>query len=115
MAMSDKVRNALERAIVRALIDELGKAGYEPRAVWDGAEYTHVEGADAAVAAVFAVDESTLHFCPVGQRLNWGSTGVLLIGGNGEDIISDWHAGPPAFADAVQRACDRIQALAVVV
>jgi hypothetical protein len=40
----------------------------------------------------------------------WGNRGVLLILGNGEDIISDYHCGNPEFAAAVDRVYAYIEA-----
>lgn len=109
----------LERAIVVALIDELSKAGYVPVAVWDGGEYVPTKDpqeamtTDAAIKAVFAVDESTLHFAPKDAIEDWGATGVFLVGGNGEDIISDWHADGGAFDRAVASTIKRTENLTV--
>lgn len=101
------IQTELERAIVRKLIRTLGVAGFVPRCVWDGGEYVDARTEDAALEAVFAVDESTLHF----QRLfakddDWGRLGVLLVCGNGEDIVSDYHCGDSAFSAAIEKALD---------
>jgi hypothetical protein len=82
----NQARIKLERAIVRALIRQLKKAGWKPLFVDDGGE-TPVPATTekAAMDAVFAVDDSRLYFSNGNIRHS-----VLLIGGNGEDIVSDW-------------------------
>lgn len=107
----------LERAIVTALIKECAAAGFVPVTVYQDGDYepdlSSIEGPDqptpvalsteAAIDAVFAVDVSTLHFAPADNLGAWGNRGVMLVCGNGEDIISDWHCGNEAFNSAVAR------------
>jgi hypothetical protein len=126
MSMSNTLRINLERAIVKALIEEAAKAGFVPVTVWNGEEYApqgiagRSRAAEAyvpdspltpeqAIAEVFSVDESTLHFAPANDLAGWGSLGVFLVGGNREDIISDWHCGNDAFSNAVEAALHRIE------
>lgn len=101
------LRGKLERAIVRALLAELRRARYLPVKVWDGGEYVNTPDADSVIAAVFAVDEATIHFEPMSLRARGGNRGVAIVLGNGEDCISDWTAGDPRFSAAVERACER--------
>lgn len=104
----------IERAIVTALVEECAKAGFVPRAVWDGEEYVLTLDLDRVLSAVFSVDESTIHFAPKDAPDDWGTLGVLCIGGNGEDVISDWHCGNAAFNAAVEATCRRIEDRPVV-
>lgn len=104
MSISNATRIEIERSIVRKLIRNLGKVGYKPCKVWDGGEYINTPTIKAAMDAVFAVDEATLHFKPPTGK--WGSHGVLLIGGNGEDIASDWHCQDEIFNAAIEKTLD---------
>jgi hypothetical protein len=97
--MSDTTqRIALERAIVRALIRHLRDKGFVTHRVNDGEEMVScLDSEEKAMDAVFSVDESSLRFVPMScsalkpkQRDNY-EHGVLLVCGNGEDIISDWN------------------------
>ena len=56
---------------------------------------------------VFAVDESSLRF----QKPGFNVHGVLLVGGNGVDIISDWNYtdGDPDGFSACMDAFDAEQ------
>ena len=124
--MNNATRIAIEKAIVTRLVEDQAKAGFVPVAVWDGEEYApwginHRESRDflaphaltvaEAIDAAFAVDESTVHFAPASDLSDWGSRGVFLVGGNGEDIISDYHARNDAFVEAVEATCDSIEEL----
>lgn len=85
----------IERRIVWNLLSQLWDAGFEIVAVHDGDEKTSCKNAEhpamAAMEAVFAVDEATLIVTSKkrGSKPRW----VKLVGGNGEDIISDWGFG----------------------
>ena len=97
------LRTKIERAKVSAVVAECEAAGYVPVRVWDGGEYVKTTGVTGALDAVFAVDESTIHFAPRDKPNGWGGCGVLVILGNGEDCISDWHCGDEVFSAAVER------------
>ncbi len=84
-----KRRRALELRIVRGLIRSLKKHGWKPVYVYDGGDEVVTPTEAKALDAVFAVDDARLYFRNDGGR----TYGVLLIGGNGEDIISDWSYG----------------------
>ena len=100
----------IERAILTALIDNLGAAGFKAAAVWTGEDYQLADGKSSVdggrsgilrkamtlteVLKVFDdIDMSTptVHFT---QRhsMAWGNRGVMVVPGNGEDFISDWHS-----------------------
>jgi hypothetical protein len=119
MAMSNAARIELEKRIVRGLIRHMKKAGFSPFRVNDGGEMIYVDGSERrAMNAVFAVDESSLRFAPteVANRLLRDEAierehGVLLICGNGIDIISDWtftDGDPDGFNAAMDAYSDKV-------
>ena len=75
-----------ERAIVRALIRHLKANGWRVDRVYDGGEDVPVRTEEEALAAVFAVDDSTLWF----MNAAGVDHGVYLVCGNDGDIVSDW-------------------------
>lgn len=87
------ISNKIERAIIGALIPFMNGAGFKLLAVFDGEETVKVRTAEQAIEAVFAVDESRICFQAKGHKAH----SVVLILGNGEDVISDWtySAGDP--------------------
>lgn len=102
----DAIGDKVERAIVTCLVQDLAKAGYDAVKVWDGEEYQDAETVEAVLAAVFAVDQSTIHFQRKGKK--WGITpGVFIVCGNGEDCISDWHCEDGDFDAAVSSTIRR--------
>jgi len=120
MELSNAKRIDLERSIVRGLIRHMKAAGFVAYRVNDGGEMVYVKGSEkAAMEAVFAVDESSLRFIPVSASALRGSLkanyehGVLLIGGNGCDIISDWNytdGDADGFNKAMDAYCDVLNA-----
>jgi hypothetical protein len=105
----------IEKVIIVKLIEELDKAGFVPVQFWDGEEYqpivwkngstgpdNNVQREKACMDAITSVDEGTLHFASKTDLKGWGRLGVLLILGNGEDVISDYHCGNAAFDAAIQ-------------
>lgn len=117
----------IERVIITALLRNALAEGLVPVAVWDSEEYNGVPlqwdgdladkpryiAANAIVSraltdaevldVVGSVDDSTVHFAPVTDLQDWGACGVLLVLGNGEDIISDHHCD-----DKLTRAVDAV-------
>lgn len=114
--MSPKARIFIERRIVQQLLRHMAARGWVPYCNDDGGAHVYcVANEAAAMKTVFSVDESRLHFIPASvaascppkgtankdARKQWRENfadaschAVLLICGNGEDIISDW-----SFAD----------------
>lgn len=82
-----------ERRIVAALIAHLGAAGFRPVFVNDGEELTAVHDAKSAMELVFNLDQASLRFQrDLGPIHGLGAVhGVLLVLGNGVDIVSDWN------------------------
>lgn len=107
-----KIRRSLERAIVTAVVEECGKAGFIPVKVYGVREHVDTPDLTSVLGAVFSVYVSTIHF---GRGPDtWGRTGVAIVLGNGEDCISDWHRGDKDFDRAVQAAVGRIENARVV-
>lgn len=125
MSYVPKYGNKTEHAIVRLLVKELGKAGYVPVTVWNSEDYVPVLQAYEAgqqvskpapltpkqyMDAIFDVDASvTLHFAPECDLENWGTHGIVLVQGNGEDLISNWHCGDERFNTAIEAVVDIIK------
>ena len=103
--MNNGTRIQLERAIVTALVRQMMKIGWNPTCVYDGGEYVKTETQYKTVETVFTVDESTISFTKNGRTL-----GVLIVLGNGEDIITDYHCPDdcPDFTDCVERVSGAI-------
>lgn len=76
----------LERGIVYALCKHLIAAGFAIKGVWDGEVFEKAETPKAAMEFIFNLDEASLRITK-GKREH----GVLLILGNGEDVISDYN------------------------
>ena len=95
-----------EQRIVRALIRGLKKHGFLVHSVAHD-EYVLTPTELSAMWETFEVDESTLRFRKVGTDELFG---VLLIGGNGIDIISDWSLphGEANWAKAMDEIVDKI-------
>lgn len=101
----------IERAIVKAMIAHLEVRGFVPHSVACD-EYTNTRTAEAAMDAVFAVDDSTLRFCRAPYRRDADLYGVVLVCGNGIDIISDWsidgYDEPGEFSAAMDEITDHV-------
>jgi len=112
MSISNEIRCLTERAIVRALVEECYRAGWIAHQVDDGEELVRVRSTNEALDAVFAVDESRIRFRHKDDDAKRPKLhNVLLIGGNGEDIISDWHCGDASFDAAVGRVAYNVEDL----
>lgn len=96
----------LERRIIAALIAHLKRNGFSVVGVWDGEEFTKASNAKEAMEAIFNLDEASLRVITEGfnreeheKTRNFKSRnafadnehGILLVLGNGVDIISDWN------------------------
>lgn len=102
---------ALEHAIVRHLLGTLRGAGFVPVCVWDSERYVRATTQEEVLNAIFEVDaDVTLHFGRGGDpEGTWGAMGVMLVQGNGLDLISDWHSAPEDFDRAVWKAVDALE------
>ena len=77
---------ALERVIIKNLIQTMSTHGWRVDHVWDGSDEVRAVDLGAQLDAVFAVDESQIIFENRDGRQHW----VSLILGNGVDVISDY-------------------------
>jgi len=80
----------IERRVVWNLLSRLWDAGFSAVSVDDGSD-RRIKCLDheAVMEAVFAVDEALILVKSKqrrGSRMHW----IKVVGGNGEDIISDW-------------------------
>lgn len=97
----------IEKRVLSKLIASLKKAGWTPVSTWDGVEHVPTPTAKSVREAVFAVDEATVTFQNVAGKLH----GVLLVGGNGADLISDYSftdGDSDKFAAAMDEIIDRV-------
>lgn len=83
----DKYASKIEQTIVNAIVDSALSRGYSI-SVYDGEEYALRRSTDkrAILDAVCSTDHDTLRFYNGDRKVGW----VLLIWGNGCDLISDW-------------------------
>lgn len=94
-------RIATERSIARGLIRHLKAAGW--RAEFNGSRYTESQLLDR----IFAVDMVRVYFANADGRRHW----VLLVGGNDQDILTDWSfsdGDPDGFNAAMDSYCDAL-------
>lgn len=82
----------IERRIVWNLLSKLWDAGFEVVSVHDGDEVTRCHENTAAMEAIFAVDDAYLFVRKRGTRGRAHNRFIKLVGGNVEDIISDYSA-----------------------
>lgn len=79
-------RLALERVIIKHLIETMAANGWNVDHIWDGVDEARTADLGAQLDAVFAVDESQIIFENPQGRQHW----VSIILGNGIDCISDY-------------------------
>lgn len=84
------INGKIERRIVWNLLHTLAAAGFNVWAVDDGDGLNKSVRMDAraAMEAIFAVDDAWLYVKKAGRGNS--EHGIKLVGGNGEEIISDW-------------------------
>jgi hypothetical protein len=80
-----KYANLTEKSIVRDLLKHLAKKGFTVESVYNTSEDVPVKNINEAMKAIFDTDISRVHF------KEKGAGSVLLVGGNDENIISDWN------------------------
>lgn len=91
MSMSVEKRQEVERKVVRHLIREMKKAGWEIAHVDDGGDQIKNPNETQAMDAVFSVDESWIRFkCGSMQR-----TVFIVLGNDGWDCICDYATSDP--------------------
>lgn len=96
-------QNKLERRIVARLVRYLEINGFSVVAVWDGEELEAANNAKQAMELIFNLDEASLKVKGAGKQ-----HGILLVVGNGEDIVCDWAytEGDPDNFNAVMESFD---------
>lgn len=77
----------LERRIVANLLEFMAHKGWKVSSVYDGEEETATADATAAMELIFNLDEVSVRFADQSEKIH----GVLLVLGNGIDIIADWN------------------------
>lgn len=77
----------LERRIVANLIAHLEAGGFQVIGLYDGDDLTAVTTAKEAMELIFNLDEASLRIGKAGTDIDHG---ILLIVGNGIDIVSDY-------------------------
>lgn len=103
------VHGKLERRIVFNLLTHLEAHGFYVRATWDGESREKVSTPKEAMEFIFNLDEVSVRVAKGKDRVkgeNWH--GILLIMGNGIDIVSDWNYtdGDPDGFNAVMEGFD---------
>ena len=81
-------KGRLERRVVWNLFQHLSAAGWHVTQVYDGDEFKQVHTVKGAMELIFDLDEVSVRFARGKGKGN--EHGVLLIMGNGVDIVSDW-------------------------
>jgi hypothetical protein len=95
----------LERRIVWNLFKHLEARGWYVRATWDGEERERVNTPQEAMEFIFNLDEVSVRMAKGAERIkgeDWH--GILLVLGNGVDIVSDWNytkGDPDGFSAAM--------------
>lgn len=79
----------LERRIAAALLDHVQAKGFTLVGVDDGDEVTAATSTKAAMELIFNLDEARVVVANAAGTRHV----ILLVLGNGEDIISDWNYG----------------------
>lgn len=102
-------QNRIERHIVANLLTYLERHGFKVRGVdeGDGGPLRRVNNITAAMDAVFAVDITHVYVQRDPDRLHW----IFLVGGNGEDIVSDYSShdrDPDGFSKLMDEFGDSI-------
>lgn len=104
------VSGKLERRIVANLVAHLARRGFLPHSVHDGELTTRVYSAKEAMELIFDLDQVSLRFQRGTDRHRSSGKihGVLLVVGNGVDILSDWNytEGDADGFDAAMNAFD---------
>lgn len=103
-------RQKLERKIAWNVLHHVVKAGFELRGVYDGEEYTKVSTPLEAMEQIFDLDEASVRV----RKPGFKEHEILLILGNGEDIVSDWtytDGDPDGFSAAMDAVGGLIEKL----
>ena len=102
-----RANGKLERRIVAGLLLQLRRAGMPCTSVYDGEEFVRVSTDQEALEVAFNVEVPHIH---VGEldEIGRGTHAIMLVLGNGEDVLSDWSGGENAFSKLVDAFLDTI-------
>lgn len=90
----------LERRIVWNLFAHLEEKGFQVARVYDGEEFMKVKTPKDAMELIFNLDEVSVRVNKIARPEH----GILLILGNGIDVLSDWNytiGDPDGFSAAM--------------
>ena len=97
----------LEVKVVTKLFEMLDEEGWVPKMVDDGGDdYVYVTTWSEALEVIDSVEWSAL-FVTDGIQTSW----VVLILGNGRDVVSDYSISDPSFDALMERHADWVEAL----
>jgi hypothetical protein len=99
-------RQEVERAIVRATIEEAEKQGWTLYRVSNGEEIVRTDSHEAALEAAFACDEAHLHFGTSDGQEAWV---FIVLGNDGWDVICDYTLSFNAVIDATDRLVEKFE------
>lgn len=83
-----RARIAVERRIVRSLVDEFSAQGFTFKVDDGGEEHIPADTVAEAMDALLNTDEDQLGIVKDGEVIGWI---VLTYGNDGWDVMSDWH------------------------
>lgn len=96
----------IEVKIVTKLFEMLEEEGWAPMWVDDGGDYVPAPTWGAALETIDSVEWSAL-FVARGAQRSW----VVLILGNGRDVVSDYSIRNPNFDALMERHADWVETL----
>ena len=96
----------IEVKIVTKLFEMLEEEGWVPKKVDDGDDYVSTTTWGAALETIDSVEWSAL-FVVGGAQLSW----VVLIVGNGRDVVSDYSCSDLNFEALMERHADWVETL----
>ena len=91
----------LEHRIVWNMIHFLAANGFQVCKAHDGEEHHDIASPEEAMAVYSSVDDSALSF--VNPTAPTQQSSVWLIGGNGQDVISDYNCADPVFSELMDK------------
>lgn len=118
MSMSVEKRMSVERKVVRFLVREMKKAGWDAFAVDDGEELVKCRTESDVIDAVFSVDESGIKFKKYVGGVCLRRSALIVLGNDGYDAIADYSLSngeiPEDDFDAIMDGpvsayCDKIE------
>jgi len=96
----------IEVKIVTKLFEMFEEEGWVPKMVDDGGDYVPTPTWSEALETIDSVEWSAL-FVTDGIQTSW----VVLILGNGRDVVSDYSCSDPNFEALMERHADWVETL----